>query len=61
LAHNEFVPVEMSRDRFEELVGEALDEVPVELLSLMNNVVFLKKTLRRAAATTCSGSTREPP
>ncbi len=35
------VPVEMSRERFEELVGEALDEVPAELLSLMNNVVFL--------------------
>jgi predicted Zn-dependent protease with MMP-like domain len=31
----------MSRERFEELVGEALDEVPAELLSLMNNVVFL--------------------
>ncbi len=31
----------MSRDRFEELVGEALDEVPVELLNLMNNVVIL--------------------
>ncbi|GIE59397.1 hypothetical protein Aoc01nite_47990 [Actinoplanes octamycinicus] len=39
--HNVPVPVEMSRERFEELVGEALDEVPVELLSLMNNVVFL--------------------
>ncbi|WP_433299383.1 metallopeptidase family protein [Actinoplanes sp. CA-030573] len=35
------VPVEMSRERFEELVGEALDEVPVELLSMMNNVVFM--------------------
>ena len=33
------VPVEMSRERFEELVGEALDEVPDELLGLMNNVV----------------------
>ncbi|WP_203812847.1 metallopeptidase family protein [Paractinoplanes tereljensis] len=35
------VPVEMSRERFEELVGEALDEVPVELLTMMNNVVFM--------------------
>ena len=35
------VPVEMSRERFEELVGEALDEVPAELLGLMNNVVIL--------------------
>jgi len=31
----------MSRDRFEELVGEALDEVPPELLDLMSNVVVL--------------------
>jgi predicted Zn-dependent protease with MMP-like domain len=35
------VPVEMSRERFEELVGEALDEVPSELLTMMNNVVFM--------------------
>ncbi|GAB1688476.1 metallopeptidase family protein [Krasilnikovia sp. M28-CT-15] len=35
------VPVEMSRERFEELVGQALDEVPVELLNLMDNVVIL--------------------
>jgi predicted Zn-dependent protease with MMP-like domain len=35
------MPVEMSRERFEELVGEALDEVPEELLRLMNNVVIL--------------------
>ncbi|MEV4627648.1 metallopeptidase family protein [Micromonospora sp. NPDC049523] len=35
------VPVEMSRERFEELVGEALDEVPAELLRLMSNVVIL--------------------
>jgi predicted Zn-dependent protease with MMP-like domain len=33
--------VEMSRDRFEELVGEALDEVPPQLLALMDNVVVL--------------------
>ncbi|MFY1697146.1 metallopeptidase family protein [Solwaraspora sp. WMMD791] len=35
------MPVEMSRERFEELVGEALDEVPPELLRLMSNVVIL--------------------
>jgi predicted Zn-dependent protease with MMP-like domain len=35
------VPVDMSRERFEELVGEALDEVPTELMSVMNNVVIL--------------------
>jgi len=31
----------MSRERFEELVSEALDEVPAELLNLMDNVVVL--------------------
>lgn len=31
----------MSRERFEELVGDALDEVPPELLALMDNVVVL--------------------
>ncbi|GIJ50074.1 hypothetical protein Val02_69600 [Virgisporangium aliadipatigenens] len=35
------VPVRMTRERFEELVGEALDEVPDELLRLMDNVVVL--------------------
>ncbi|GIF43261.1 hypothetical protein Axi01nite_75720 [Actinoplanes xinjiangensis] len=39
------MPVDMSPERFEELVGEALDEVPVELMSLMNNVVFLVEDL----------------
>ena len=33
--------MKMSRERFEELVGEALDEVPAELLDLMDNVVIL--------------------
>ena len=33
--------VQMSRERFEELVGEALDAVPDELLKLMDNVVVL--------------------
>jgi predicted Zn-dependent protease with MMP-like domain len=35
------VPVEMSREHFEELVGEALDEVPAELLKVMDNVVIV--------------------
>jgi predicted Zn-dependent protease with MMP-like domain len=35
------VAVEMSRERFEDLGGEALDEVPQELLDLMSNVVIL--------------------
>jgi predicted Zn-dependent protease with MMP-like domain len=35
------VPVLMGRERFEELVAEALDEVPAELLELMDNVVVL--------------------
>jgi predicted Zn-dependent protease with MMP-like domain len=39
------VPVEMSRERFEELVGEALDEVPAELLKVMSNVVILVEDL----------------
>jgi predicted Zn-dependent protease with MMP-like domain len=39
------VPVEMSRERFEELVGEALDEVPAELLKVMDNVVILVEDL----------------
>ncbi len=38
---NEPVPVVMGRERFEELVAEALDEVPAELLELMDNVVVL--------------------
>ncbi|WP_208869721.1 metallopeptidase family protein [Micromonospora cremea] len=33
--------MEMTRERFEELVGDALDEVPEELLGLMSNVVIL--------------------
>jgi predicted Zn-dependent protease with MMP-like domain len=35
------MPVEMSRDRFAELVSDALDEVPEGLLRLMDNVVVL--------------------
>ena len=34
------VPVQMARARFEELVGDALDTVPAELLGLMDNVVI---------------------
>jgi predicted Zn-dependent protease with MMP-like domain len=32
--------LEMSRERFEELVGEALDRIPPELTRLMDNVVI---------------------
>jgi predicted Zn-dependent protease with MMP-like domain len=35
------MPVEMSPDRFSEFVSDALDEVPAELLGLMDNVVVL--------------------
>ncbi|MBW4719593.1 metallopeptidase family protein [Saccharothrix obliqua] len=35
------MPVEMSRQRFEELVSEALDLVPPEFAAAMNNVVVL--------------------
>jgi len=33
--------VQMSRERFEELVADALDSVPAELLKLLDNVVIL--------------------
>ncbi|HEY8457142.1 MAG TPA: metallopeptidase family protein [Actinopolymorphaceae bacterium] len=33
--------IEMSRERFEELVAAALDEIPEELTRLMDNVVVL--------------------
>ncbi|MET0135906.1 MAG: metallopeptidase family protein [Kibdelosporangium sp.] len=35
------MPVEMSRPRFEELVGDALDLIPGEFAKAMNNVVIL--------------------
>lgn len=33
--------MQMSREAFEEVVGEALDQVPQELLDMLENVVFL--------------------
>ncbi len=35
------MPVRLDRERFEELVGDALDAVPAELLDLLDNVVIL--------------------
>ncbi|MFD2418152.1 metallopeptidase family protein [Amycolatopsis pigmentata] len=35
------MPVEMSAERFEELVADALDEVPAEFAEAMDNVVVL--------------------
>ncbi|WP_433267141.1 metallopeptidase family protein [Actinosynnema sp. CS-041913] len=35
------MPAEMTRQRFEELVGEALDLIPPEFAAAMNNVVVL--------------------
>ncbi len=35
------MPAEMSKQRFEELVAEALDLIPPEFASAMNNVVVL--------------------
>lgn len=35
------MPVQMSSERFEELVGEALDLVPADLMAAMSNVVVL--------------------
>jgi len=33
--------LKMTAQQFDEAVGDALDDVPAELLALMNNVVFL--------------------
>ena len=33
--------IEMSRERFEELVADALDDIPAELTALIDNVVIL--------------------
>jgi predicted Zn-dependent protease with MMP-like domain len=35
------MPVELGREEFEELVGEALDEIPDEIAELISNVVVL--------------------
>jgi predicted Zn-dependent protease with MMP-like domain len=35
------MPVRMSAERFEELVADALDSVPAELMDLLDNVVIL--------------------
>jgi predicted Zn-dependent protease with MMP-like domain len=35
------MPVKMTRQRFEELVSDALDDVPQNLLNLMDNVVII--------------------
>ena len=35
------MPVDRSRERFEDRVGGALDEVPAELLKVMDNVVIV--------------------
>ncbi len=35
------MPVRMGRERFEEVVGNALDAVPARLLELLDNVVIL--------------------
>jgi predicted Zn-dependent protease with MMP-like domain len=35
------MPVQMDRERFEELVADAIDAVPAQLLDLLDNVVIL--------------------
>jgi predicted Zn-dependent protease with MMP-like domain len=35
------MPVDLGREEFEELVGEALDEIPDEIAALIQNVVVL--------------------
>jgi predicted Zn-dependent protease with MMP-like domain len=37
----EFVPIEVSRARFDELVADALDQIPAPLARAMDNVVVL--------------------
>jgi predicted Zn-dependent protease with MMP-like domain len=41
IAHNGRVPIDVSRERFEELVDQALDDIPDELTQLVRNVVVL--------------------
>ncbi len=43
--------VDVSRQRFEELVADALDEVPEQLTRLMDNVVVLVEERNRAEPT----------
>ena len=40
-ADDEFVPLEVSRARFDELVADALDQIPAPLARAMDNVVVL--------------------
>ena len=51
------VPVEMSRERFEELVGEALDEVPIELLGLLSGAAVDGDALALLGVGFCGGFT----
>lgn len=41
------MPVSMSRERFEELVADALDSVPERFLAAMSNVVVLVEDVNR--------------
>ncbi|MBN9745871.1 MULTISPECIES: metallopeptidase family protein [Amycolatopsis] len=43
------MPVEMSQARFEELVSDALDQVPPEFASAMDNVVVLVEDFNEEA------------
>jgi predicted Zn-dependent protease with MMP-like domain len=43
------VPVEMSQARFEELVADALDQVPAEFAAAMDNVVVLVEEFNEEA------------
>jgi predicted Zn-dependent protease with MMP-like domain len=45
------MPVEMSRQRFEELVSDALDEVPPRFADAMDNVVVLVEEFNEDAPT----------
>ena len=50
--------LDMTEDRFEELVSEALDTVPPELAALMDNVAVFVEDEPPPTTPTCSASTR---
>ena len=49
--------VEISAVHFEEIVGEALDEVPPELMDLLDNVSSSSRTSRHPRSRSCLDST----
>ena len=50
----------LSDEEFDAIVEESLDDVPGELLDMLDNVVFLVEEEPPATTPTCSASTRAP-